>query len=115
MVTNLSAAPSWTLGYTLLWGAWIAVGSLIALFKYPSLIVMAGTSFLGAIGIIVLGVAVYQGSRLAAWTLATIAMIDIGTRLFHGRGGVIMPGLMLAFAVTAVLALRREEYAASDT
>jgi|HubBroStandDraft_5_1064220.scaffolds.fasta_scaffold1625248_1 hypothetical protein len=50
-----------------------------------------------------LGFAVLRGHRWAAWSLVAIALLDIVTRAMLGHSGYLMPGLLLAFALTAAI------------
>jgi len=104
----MESSPTWVLGYTILWGGWIAIGSLLVFSNHSSLKIVAATSFFGAVGIIALGFGVYRRDRWAAWGLVAYAATDVAARAAHGRGGEILPGILLALALIAAISLWRE-------
>jgi hypothetical protein len=58
--------------------------------------------------VIALGFGVYRRKQVPAWILVGCAVFDVASRIFLGHGGFVMPGILFAFALIALLAMRRE-------
>ena len=102
-----SSAPKWTFGYSIFWGGLSAILPFIISNEFPSHKAAVVTMGFGVLTI-VLGFLVYKRIRWAAWALVILALLDTAARAIQGHSGYLMPGLMLAFALTAAVKLGRE-------
>jgi hypothetical protein len=107
VATDRSSAPTWTLGFVVLWGCFTVFVASAAPEEYPSPAISVATAILGLVTI-ALGLAVYRRKSWAAWTLAGLAVLDIMARIRFSRSGYGLPGILLALALTSAFAIRKE-------
>jgi hypothetical protein len=104
---NLEKRPAavwFAFGYAILWGGFSIVAALLGLYPSASaaiLIVSFGASMA------YLGFLVFQKNARAAWFLVGIALFDVLSRILQHKGGMLMPALLIGFALWAVHRLKQ--------
>lgn len=94
----------------ILWGILTAALPIVALPEPPPLRSLAGVWAVSALSI-VLGVLVARGRPGAAWALVGYALCDVLRRIVFGLGGILIPVLLVLFALRAAASQARPDEA----